>query len=114
MVPLDRGTVTVQALSPSGKTETIRLQPGIKDALGLFVGTFEPKESGNYRLIATSSETGASVQTDLSVQGLNREQQGRLARFDVLDEIAKITDGKLVSIAEVGTLLDSSGSPTRP
>ena len=104
--PLDRGTVTVQALSPSGKTETIRLQPGIKDALGLFVGTFEPKESGNYRLIATSSETGASVQTDLSVQGLNREQQGRLARFDVLDEIAKITDGKLVSIAEVGTLLD--------
>ncbi len=103
--PLDRGTVTVQAISPSGKTETIRLEPGVEDALGLFVGTFVPKESGNYRLVATSSETGASIQTDLSVQGLNREQQGRLARFDVLEEIAKITDGKLVSIADVGTLL---------
>ncbi|MDE0317961.1 MAG: hypothetical protein OXM61_24030 [Candidatus Poribacteria bacterium] len=112
--PLDRGTVTVQAIAPSGKTETIRLQPGIEDALGLFVGTFVPKESGNYRLVATSSETGASVQTDLSVQGLNREQQGRLARFDVLEEIAKITNGKLVPIAEVGTLLDHLAALPEP
>lgn len=112
--PLDRGTVTVQAIAPSGKTETIRLQPGIEDALGLFVGTFVPKESGNYRLVATSSETGASVQTDLSVQGLNREQQGRLARFDVLEEIAKITNGKLVPIADVGTLLDHLAALPEP
>ncbi len=112
--PLDRGTVTVQAIAPSSKTETIRLQPGIEDALGLFVGTFVPKESGNYRLVATSSETGASVQTDLSVQGLNREQQGRLARFDVLEEIAKITNGKLVPIAEVGTLLDHLAALPEP
>ncbi len=112
--PLDRGTVTVQAIAPSGKTETIRLQPGIEDALGLFVGTFVPKESGNYRLVATSSETGASVQTDLSVQGLNREQQGRLARFDVLEEIAKITNGKLVPIADVGTLLEHLAALPEP
>ena len=112
--PLDRGTVTVQAIAPTGKTETLRLQPGIEDALGLFVGTFVPKESGNYRLVATSSETGASVQTDLSVQGLNREQQGRLARFDVLEEIAKITNGKLVPIAEVGTLLDHLAALPEP
>ncbi|RKU05794.1 hypothetical protein C6501_19540 [Candidatus Poribacteria bacterium] len=112
--PMDRGTVTVQAISPAGKTETIRLQPGIEDALGLFVGTFVPKEAGNYRLVATSSETGASVQTELSVQGLNREQQGRLARFDVLDEIAKVTNGKLVPIAEVGTLLDHLAALPEP
>ena len=104
--PLDRGSVVVQAISPSGKTQTIRLQPGEGDAIGLFTGSFTPKESGNYRLVASSSETGASIQTDLSVQGLNREQQGRLARFEVLDEIAKITDGKLVSVSEVRSLLD--------
>ncbi len=103
--PLDRGSVVVQAISPSGKTQTIRLQPGIEDMTGLFVGAFIPKEPGNYRLVASSSETGASVQTDLSVQGLNREQQGRLARFDVLEEIAKITDGKLVPISEIPSLL---------
>ena len=104
--PLDRGSVVVQAISPSGKTQTIRLQPGTEDLTGLFVGSFVPKEPGNYRLIASSSETGASVQTDLSVQGLNREQQGRLARFDVLDEITKITEGKLVPVSEVPSLLE--------
>ena len=104
--PLDRGSVVVQAISPSGKTQTIRLEPGTEDMIGLFVGSFIPKEPGNYRLVASSSETGASVQTDLSVQGLNREQQGRLARFDVLEEIAKITDGKLVPISEVSSLLE--------
>ena len=104
--PLDKGAVVVQALSPSGKTETIRLRPGEADAVGLFTGSFVPKEAGNYRLVASSTETGASVQTDLSVQGLNREQQGRLARFDVLDEIAKITGGKLVPVSEIPSLSD--------
>ena len=104
--PLEKGSVIVQAISPSGKTQTIRLQPGEGDAVGLFTGSFVPKEAGNYRLVASSTEAGASVETDLSVQGLNREQQGRLARFDVLEEIAKITDGKLVPISEVPSLLD--------
>ena len=112
--PLERGTVVVQAIAPSGKTETIRLQPGVEDALGLFIGTFTPKEAGNYRLVATSSETGASVQTELSVQGLNREQQGRLARFDVLEEIANITGGKLVSVSEVGTLQEHLAALPEP
>ncbi|MAV35030.1 MAG: hypothetical protein CMJ59_06185 [Planctomycetaceae bacterium] len=104
--PLDQGSVVVQAISPSGKTQTIRLQPGEQDAWGLFVGSLVPKEPGNYRLVASSTETGSSVQTDLSVQGLNRERTGRLARFDVLDEIAQITEAKLVPITEVRSLLD--------
>ena len=112
--PLDRGSVVVQAISPSGKTQTIRLQPGTEDLTGLFVGSFVPKESGNYRLVASSSETGASVQADLSVQGLNREQQGRLARFDVLDEIAKITEGKLVPVSEVPSLLEHLAALPEP
>ena len=112
--PLDRGSVVVEAISPSGKTQTIRLQPGEGDAIGLFTGSFTPKESGNYRLVASSTETGASIQTDLSVQGLNREQQGRLARFEVLDEIAKITDGKLVSVSEVRSLLDHLAALPEP
>ena len=98
--------VVVQAISPSGRTHTIRLQPGEKDAWGLFVGSFIPKEPGNYRLVASSAETGGTVQTDLSVQGLNRERKGRLARFDVLEEIARITQGKLATISEVQGLMD--------
>ena len=104
--PLESGSVVAQAISPTGKTQTVHLLPGVDDAVGLFTGTFVPEESGTYRLVASRTETGTSVETTLSVQGLNREQQGRLARFDVLAEIAEITEGKLVSISEVRSLLD--------
>lgn len=104
--PLNQGLVVVQAIAPSGKTQTIRLQPGEEDAWGLFVGSFAPKEPGNYRLAASCAETGASVETELSVQGLNRERQGRLARFDVLEEIAAITEGRVTPVSEVRSLLD--------
>lgn len=112
--PLDQGTVMVQAISPSGKTETVRLQPGQEDAWGLFVGSFTPKEAGTYRLVVSCVETGASVQTDLSVQGLKRERKGRLARFDVLGEIASLTNGTLVSVSDVSLLLDDLAAMPEP
>ncbi len=112
--PLDEGVVIVQAISPSGKTQTIRLQPGEKDAWGLFVGSFVPQEPGNYRLVASCAATGASVGADLSVQGLNRERKGRLARFDVLDEIATMTEGKLVPVSEVRSLLNHLATLPEP
>lgn len=104
--PLDQGSVVVQAIAPSGRTHTIRLQPGEEDAWGLFVGSFVPDEPGDHRLVAACAETGASVETELSVQGLSRERLGRLARFDVLEEIAAITGGRLTPVSEVRSLLD--------
>jgi len=112
--PLNQGTVAVQVVSPSGKTKTVRLEPGEKDTWGLFVGSLVPQEPGAYRLIASCAETGASVQADLSVQGLNRERQGRLARYDVLEEIATITQGKLVPVSEVSSLLDHLATLPEP
>jgi len=111
---LEQGLVVVQAISPSGTTQSIRLQPGEKDARGLFSGTFVPTERGNYSLVASSAETGATIQTDLSVQGLNRERQGRLARFDVLEEIAAITEAKVVPVSEVQSILDHLAAMPEP
>jgi len=103
--PLEDGSVTVQVTAPSGKEQTVRLQPGEGDAWGLFVGSFTPEEAGSYRLVASCAETGATVQTDVSVQGVTRERVGRVARFDVLDEIAKITLGRLAPVSEAQDLL---------
>ncbi len=111
---LEEGAVVVKTISPSGKMQSIRLQPGEGDARGLFSGSFVPKEPGNYRLVASSAETGSSIQTDLSVQGLNRERQGRLARFDVLEEIAAIAQGRMVPVSEVKSLLDHLASLPDP
>lgn len=103
--PLDEGSVTVQAISPAGKTQTVRLHPGEGDAWGLFVGSFVPEEPGTYRLVASSAETGATVQADISVQGVHRERKGRVARFDVLAEIAEITLGRSATVSNVQSLL---------
>ena len=48
------------------------------------------------------------------MQGLNRERQGRLARYDVLEEIATITQGKLVPVSEVSSLLDHLATLPEP
>ena len=112
--PLQRGSVRVQVMSPTGKTDTIQLHPGEGDAIGLFTGSFVPEESGAYSIVASSTETGASVQAEISVQGLNREQQGRLARFEVLDEIAQMTGGTLVPVSDVGRLLESLAAVPEP
>lgn len=112
--PLNQGTVVVQVISPSGKTKTVRLEPGEGDAWGLFVGSLTPLEPGPHRLIASCAETGASIETELTVQGLNRERQGRLARYDVLEEIATITQGKLVPVSEVRSLLDHLATLPEP
>ena len=110
----ESGLVVVQVISPSGKTRSIRLQPGKGDARGLFSGTFVPTEPGNHKLIASSAETATSIQTDLSVQGFNRERRGQLARFDVLEEIATITEGKVVPVSEIQTLLDHLAALPEP
>ena len=66
--PLDSGTVVVQAISPSGKTQTIRLEPGTEDLAGLFVGSFVRKSQATFASLRVAVKRVASVQTDLSVQ----------------------------------------------
>jgi hypothetical protein len=112
--PLSDATVVVQAIAPSGRTRPVRLQPGAADAVGLMSGTFVPDQPGTYKLIATCKETGGVVRADLSVQGFNRESQGRLARYDVLQEIAQVTGGKMVPVSQVRSLLDHLATLPEP
>jgi hypothetical protein len=97
----DTGSVVVEAFAPSGKLRAVRLQAGEGDARGLFSGSFTPDEPGDYRLVATSKETGASIETDLPVQGWARERTGAVARFDVLEELAAVSEGRVLEINEV-------------
>lgn len=104
--PLSEGSVVVQVVSPSGKAQGIRLEAGEEDAWGLFVGSVVLSEPGDYVMVASCEETGTSVEASLSVQGLDRERQGRLARPEVLGEVAAVTGGRSVGISEVENLVD--------
>ena len=103
--PLQTGHVTVQAVAPSGKSQSIRLQ-GSGDEWGLFNGSFTPQERGEYRMVLSCRENNSTLETALSVQGLDRERVGQPARADVLEELAQVTRGKMVKQNELGDLIE--------
>ncbi len=102
--PLQQGHVTVQTISPAGVSESLRLQPS-DDEWGLFTGSFTPTERGEYRMILTCRENDSTLETKLAVEGVDRERLGQPARLDVLEEIARISRGKIVNRDEMGELL---------
>ena len=103
--PLQSGNVTVQAISESGESETIRMQPS-DDEWGLFTGKFTPQERGEYRMILSCRENNATLETTMSVQGLDRERIGQPARADVLDEVSRVSGGRLVRADEIAGLIE--------
>ncbi|MEM6692556.1 MAG: hypothetical protein AAF664_24215, partial [Planctomycetota bacterium] len=58
-------------------------------------------ESGNHRLALFCQETGDKLEAELFVQGDDLEQMGKPARPEVLDEIARVTDGKVLSLDRI-------------
>lgn len=98
--PLQSASVVVQIAAPSGRIETVRLQPGGEEQWGLFTGTFTPAEPGEHRLAMTCAENGGTLELPLAVQGTSRERVGDPARHDVLEEIARITRGELLATVD--------------
>ena len=111
--PLQYGTVVLRAISPTGKTESVRLLPQGEE-WGLFSNAFTPAERGTYQLTLTCRDNGSSLETKLDVQGTVREKIGKPARFDVLQEIADVTGGTFVQADAIETLLDAIGELPAP
>lgn len=102
--PLKSATVVVRIVSPSGKVNSIRLQSGSEDQWGLFTGIFEPKEPGEHLVNVTCSENAGMLETTLMVQGTDLEVVGNPARTDVMEELARITRGKMIRDADLDLL----------
>lgn len=94
--PLQSATVVVQIVAPSGKVESVRLAPGGEEQWGLFTGEFEPTEPGEHSLTMTCAENGGRLELSISVQGTARERIGEPARYDVMEEIARISRGEIL------------------
>ncbi len=95
--PLRDATVIAQIAAPSGKTSSVRLVSAGEEAWGLFNGSFIPTEPGEHKVRLTCADSGAPLDSIISVQGSAREKIGQPARYDVLREIALLTRGKLMS-----------------
>ncbi|MGB0154792.1 MAG: hypothetical protein ACPGFB_12235 [Verrucomicrobiales bacterium] len=105
--PLQAATVIVQIVSPSGKVESVRLQPGGEDQWGLFTGVFEPTEPGEHDITISCRENGGTLETKIMVQGTDLEVIGEPARLDVMEEIARITRGSIIPGADLDLIRSS-------
>jgi hypothetical protein len=112
--PLQSANVVVQVNAPSGKIETVRLQPGGEEQWGLFTGTFAPAEPGEHRLVMTCAENGGTLETKVTVQGTARERIGEPARHDVLEELARITRGELIASPDPAVLRERLAALPEP
>jgi hypothetical protein len=111
--PLAKGDVTARITAPSGKVETVRFT-STGEEWGVFHGRFTAAEPGRHEVLLACKQTGATLPTSFFVQGVTAERIGRPARPEVLEEIARVTRGKLLPPGKTDELLQSLASLPEP
>jgi len=103
--PLEKGTVAIDLTAPDGRTQRIELQKNAS-AWGAFSGRFKVDLPGAWKIRATAS--GAEdkpLETTLLAQGVEIEKIGQPARPEVLEEMARVTRGRVIHPAELAELV---------
>lgn len=104
--PLTQGEVTARIVAPSGKVETVRFSAS-GDEWGMFQSVYTAMEPGKHEVTLACKQTGATLATSFFVQGSAIERIGRPARPEVLEELARVTKGKLIAPDKVSQIIDS-------
>lgn len=98
--PLSKGDVVARIVAPSGKTESVRFA-STGEEWGAFTGRFTTKEPGKHQITLSCRQTGATLESSFFVQGAAVEPVGRPARPEVLEEIARVTQGKVTGVEDL-------------
>lgn len=104
--PLPKGDVSARITAPSGKAEVVRFTSA-GDEWGMFSGRYQASEPGKHRVVLSCKQTGATLETGFNVQGAAAERVGRPARPEVLDEIARVSRGKVVEPSKLDEIVRS-------
>lgn len=103
--PLKEGKVYVDAIAPDGTSERIELEKN-DSAWGAYAGRLRIGLPGEWKLRASIDEAGSeAVETKLLAQGVELEQTGQPARPAVLEEMARIARGRMISPDELPALV---------
>ncbi len=94
--PLHGGEVTARITAPSGTSELVRFTTS-GDEWGEFTSRYNAKEPGSHKAVLFCKQTGATLETSFFVQGAAAERPGKPARPEVLEELARVTDGKVIA-----------------
>jgi uncharacterized membrane protein len=103
--PLKEGGVFVDVTAPDGRSQRLDLQKN-ESAWGAFSGRFKIDLPGAWKLRATT--TGAEdkpLETTLLAQGVEVEKVGQPARPEVLEELAKVSKGRILQSSQLADLI---------
>jgi hypothetical protein len=104
--PLQKGDVTARITAPSGKVELVRLN-STGDEWGVFTGRFNAEEPGKHQVQLFCKQTGATLDASFYVQGAAVERVGKPARPEVLEELARVTHGKVIPADRIDDIVQS-------
>lgn len=111
--PVEDDEVTAAITSPSGKLQTVRFKHE-GDEWGLFSGEYTPTEAGEHRISLSGRHSGAALESTFFVQGAAIERVGHPARPEVLEEIARVTGGKVLEPHQVAGVLRTLATQEEP
>jgi hypothetical protein len=112
--PLEDGKVIVDLTAPDGRSQRIELQKN-DSAWGAFSGRFKVDLPGAWKIRATAS--GAEdkpLETTLLAQGAEIEKTGQPARPEVLEEMARVSRGRVIQPAQLTQLVSEISALPKP
>jgi hypothetical protein len=104
--PLHGGEVSARITAPSSKAEVVHFTSAGEE-WGMFSARFQTEEAGPHQLTLFCKETGAILEASFFVQGVAVEQVGRPARPEVLEELARMTRGKVIEPTKLDEVIRS-------
>lgn len=112
--PLKEGAVSVDITSPGGEVHRIELQKNESD-WGAYSGRFKIDMSGEWKLRAiTAVSPDIPTETKIMVQGVDVEKIGQPARFEVLEEISRVTRARSVLPQQLADLISEIDALPEP
>lgn len=112
--PLQEGLLQVDLKAPDGSVSRIELAKD-KTSWGSFSGRFRITQPGAWDLKAfVAGDPKAFIEAKIISQTDEIEKTGRPARFEVLNEMAKITHGRVVTAAQLDDLVKEINALPEP
>lgn len=103
--PLQQGNVAIDVTAPDGRTQRIELQKN-DTAWGAYSGRFKIDLPGAWKLrAAVAGSEDKPVETTLFAQGVEIEKTGQPARPEVLEEMAKVSKGRIIQPNQLADLV---------
>lgn len=103
--PLQKGGVAIDLTAPDGRTQRLDLEKN-DSAWGAFHGRFKVDLPGAWKIRATASGSeDKPLETTLLAQGTEIEKISQPARPEVLEEMARVSRGRVIQPAQLADLV---------